>query len=124
MIANRIGWQLENTEDIITPVIADTEIITKKIIIPQGYAAGVKQIGKGYINNAEKINLVFKAAVNEVDPYDSILIEGIPSFKSVIKGGINGDIATAAIVINAIKQIFNAKPGLRIMSDMPLLSFW
>lgn len=122
-IASRVGWKLTKTEDILAPVVAEKEIITQAKTIPSGHASGVQQIGKGYINDEEKITLVFRASVGEPDPEDSIEIQGNPHIKSIIQGGLNGDVATCAITINAVKQILTAQPGLRTMVDIPVVSF-
>ncbi len=100
------------------------EIITESKTIPSGHASGVQQIGKGYINDEEKISLIFRASVGEVDPQDSIEIQGNPHIKSIIQGGLNGDVATCAITIIAVKQILTAQPGLRTMVDIPVVSFF
>jgi hypothetical protein len=39
-----------------------------------------------------------------------------------IAGGIHGDLATAAIVVNAIPRLVEASPGLQTMMDMPVVS--
>ena len=39
----------------------------------------------------------------------------------VVKGGVNGDIATAAIVVNAARRVIEAPPGLLTMKDLPLI---
>ena len=41
-----------------------------------------------------------------------------------IAGGIHGDIATVALVVNAIPAVLHAPPGLQTMRDMPLPSFF
>jgi 2,4-diaminopentanoate dehydrogenase len=46
------------------------------------------------------------------------VIEGTPSIDSSIKGGVNGDVATCAILVNAIPAVVNARPGLRTMVDI------
>ncbi len=124
LIANAMGWKLTKTEDIITPVIAEKEIKTDAMTIPKGFAAGVQQIGKGWMGEGEKITLHFKAAVGEPEPYDRVEIEGEPNISSTIKDGVNGDVATCAIVLNALKQITEATPGLRTMADIPITAFF
>ncbi len=124
LIASRMGWKLSKTEDILVPVIADREIITDTMRIPIGYAAGVQQIGKGYVGNEDKIILVFRASVGEPNPQDSIEIKGTPTIKSIIEGGVNGDVATCAITINALKQIIKTQPGLKTMADISMVSFF
>jgi 2,4-diaminopentanoate dehydrogenase len=124
LIASCMGWKLSKTEDILVPVVADKEITTDTMTIPVGYAAGVQQTGKGYVGSEDRITLVFRAAVGELDPRDSIEIQGTPTIKSVIEGGVNGDVATCAITINALKQIIASPPGLRTMADIPMVSFF
>ena len=86
--------------------------------------ADVQQVGKGYVKGKEIIILVFRASVGEINPHDSIEIKGTPDITSTIPGGINGDIATCSIAVNAITSILKAKPGLRIMTDVPTISYF
>ncbi len=124
MIAARMGWKLDRTEDILTPVVAEREITTGYVPIKPGMAAGVRQIGKGYVGGAVLITLEFVAAVGQADPADTVEITGDPPIKSVIGGGVNGDVATCAITVNAIKSIVTAQPGLRTMSDIAPVTFF
>ena len=124
MIAARMGWKLDKTEDILTPVVAEREISTGYVPIKAGMAAGVRQIGKGYVGGAELIMLEFVAAVGQADPADTVQIIGDPPIKSIIPGGVNGDVATCAITVNAIKSIVTAQPGLRTMADIPPVTFF
>jgi 4-hydroxy-tetrahydrodipicolinate reductase len=41
-----------------------------------------------------------------------------------IAGGVHGDVATAAIVVNSIPRVLRAAPGLRTMRDLPIPSFF
>ena len=112
MIARRMGWKLDKTEDILTPIMAESARMV----------TGVQQIGKGYVNGEEKITLFFRAAIGEKNPRDTIEIKGIPEITSSIAGGINGDVATCAIIVNAIKSIIDTSPGLKTMTDISLIS--
>jgi 4-hydroxy-tetrahydrodipicolinate reductase len=71
-----------------------------------------------------KITPFFRAAVGETSSYDSVEIEGNPRIVSKIDGGVNGDIATCAISINAVKGILRAQPGLRTMTDIAAITFF
>jgi 4-hydroxy-tetrahydrodipicolinate reductase len=122
MIASALGWDLEKTEDIIEPVIADKDTETKAMTVPKGYARGVAQTGRAWMDGKEVISLIFKAAVGEPDPRDRIYMEGTPPIDSTIKGGVNGDIATCAITVNAIQAVVKARPGLRTMADISPIS--
>lgn len=120
MIATSLGWKFDKIEDTLEPVIAEERITTGYIPIEPGIARGVKQVFTGFINGVEKMSLHFLAAVGEPESYDKIIISGNPSFESVIPGGINGDVATSAITVNAIRAITRAQPGLRTMLDLPV----
>ena len=121
-IAAQLGWKLDSTQDVLSPVIASETVSTPGMTIPAGYATGVRQVGSGFINGAEKIRLVFQAAVGEPESYDEVRISGTPDVTSRIQGGVNGDIATCAITLNAIPSVLGAAPGLRTMADVPLVS--
>ena len=105
-------------------MVADKEITSGYIPIKPGMVAGVKQTGKGYINGEEVITLEFVATVGQNDPADVVEIDGQPKIKSIIPGGINGDVATCAIAVNAIGSIISAEPGLRTMADVPPITFF
>ena len=66
------------------------------------------------------IRLHFRAAVGEAESYDMVAVDGTPSFRSLIPGGINGDVATCAITINSLRAVMRAAPGLRTMLDLPV----
>lgn len=122
-IADAVGWKLDRTEDIISPVITDKEVTTKDFNIPVGHAIGVRQEGRAFYKGEEKIKLIFEAAVGTGVSYDEVNIVGEPNITSRIDGGVHGDIATCSIVLNAIPNIINATPGLKTMKDLSIVSF-
>ncbi len=124
MIGKSLNWKIDRTIDIISPVITSDEIVLDTFKIKVGEVAGVQQIGIGYVGNEEKIILLFRASIDEAQPVDKIEINGIPNIVSNITDGINGDIATCAITLNAIKQVLKAEPGLKTMIDIPLISYF
>ncbi len=124
LIAHRIGWKLDKTEDIISPVVAESKIVTDAMTIPAGYATGVRQVGNGYVNGEVKIKLEFQATVGEPESYDEVVIDGTPRIASKIAGGVNGDVATCAITLNAIPQVLRSTPGLKTMVDIAPVSFF
>ncbi len=122
MIGHKLGWKLDNTEDIINPVIATDRTSTADITIEPDQVLGINQVGRGYVNGKEVITLVFKASIGESNPHDRIFIEGTPGVDMTIKDGINGDIATCAITVNAIPAVIKAPAGLRTMADIEPVS--
>lgn len=123
MIAGKLGWELDKTEDIIEPVIAEEKTAAGEIVIEEGNALGVKQTGRGFSKGNEIITLNFIAAVGQSSPRDRIFIKGTPDIDMTIKDGVNGDIATCAITVNAIEAVMHAEPGLRTMIDNPIVGW-
>ncbi len=124
LIASRMGWKLDKTEDLISPVVAKQKITTEAMTIPKGHATGVRQEGNGYVNGEAKIRLVFQATVGEKESYDEVVIDGTPNIRSKVEGGVNGDVATCAITLNAIPQLLRSNPGLQTMVDIAPVSFF
>lgn len=122
MIAAKLGWTLDSTADEITPVIAEQPVKTDHGVIEAGKVLGVRQIGRGIVGGREAITLFFRAAIGEPESRDRIIIDGEPAIDTCVKGGVNGDVATCAVLINAIPSVIQARPGLRTMADMELIS--
>jgi len=122
MVADGLGWKLDDITESIEPIIAENSIKTDFVSITPGQTSGVKQIGRGISKAKELITLEFVAAVGAPESYDAVYIMGVPSLEVVIKGGTHGDIATAAIVVNCAHRVVAAAPGLITMKDLPLVS--
>lgn len=118
LIADAMNWELTNVSEMLVPVLAEKSIKTESGTVASGDVAGVRQIARGYQGEEEVITLIFKAAVGIENSHDSIHITGTPTFTSTIDGGINGDIATSAIIVNTIRAINRTKPGLQTMLDI------
>ena len=69
------------------------------------------------------MRLEITMAVDAERPGDSISIEGSPSLEASIAGGLHGDEATAAVVVNCVHLLRDLKPGLRTMLDVPVRGF-
>jgi 4-hydroxy-tetrahydrodipicolinate reductase len=124
LMATRLGWILDRTEDVVEPVLADKPVVTENLTVEPGKALGVNQIGRAYVDSKEVITLVFRAAIGEPEPRDRIVIEGNPNIDMAISKGVNGDTATCAIIVNAIPVVIQAQPGLRTMADISPISFF
>ena len=118
MIAHHLGWKLDKVTEDLGPVIAEKDLEGGYMPITRGLASGVAQTARGFMDKQEVISLQFRAAVGEPESFDRIEIKGVPDVVSTIAGGVNGDIATCAITINAIRSVLQSKPGLRTMIDL------
>ncbi len=124
MIADALGWKLTRVSDSIKPKVAEHLVQSELLAVDPGYVCGIIQDGIGYVGNEPKIRLHMEAYLGAPDPFDAITIEGRPRIQSRINGGLHGDIATTAIVVNSIQKVIAAEPGLRTMRDLPLPSYF
>jgi len=124
MIAAGLGWKLDEVTESIDPVIANEPAQSQYISVQPGQAAGVRQVGQGYINGKEVLNLIFEASLIAPESYDAVYITGTPDMEVVIKGGVHGDIGTASMVVNCAHRVVQAAPGLITMNELPLVSCW
>lgn len=123
-VAARLGWRLDRVTESLEPIVAERDVTTGYKPIAQGMARGVFQVGRGFAGGTEVITLTFRAAVGEPESYEEVRIEGEPSFSSRIAGGINGDLATCAVTLNAVRSILEVGPGLKTMADLPVPSWF
>jgi len=122
IIANGLGWELDEITESIEPVITETQVKTDFVTVKPGQAAGVRQVSKGISAGKELVTLEFEASVGAPESYDAVYITGIPNMEVIIKGGVHGDIATAAIVVNSVHRVIDAAPGLVSVKDLPIVS--
>ncbi len=124
MIADAMGWKLDRITDEIRPRIATATVASEYLAVDPGYVCGIEQDGIGYRNGTPLITLHMEAYLGAPESYDSVEITGSPALKMKIAGGVHGDIATAAIVVNSLPKIREVAPGLHTMRDMPIPSFF
>src|ERR1700704_877106 len=124
MIADSLGWTLDRISDLVEPKIAQVTVSSEFLAVDPGYVCGIIQEGIGYRKKQPAIRLHMEAYLGAPDAYDLIDIDGLPRMSVKIEGGIHGDVATTAIVINSIPKVIDAAPGLHTMRDMVLPSFF
>jgi 2,4-diaminopentanoate dehydrogenase len=124
MIADSLGWTLDRISDTVEPKLAQVTISSEFLAVDPGYVCGIVQEGIGYRKKQPAIRLYMEAYLGAPDPYDLIEIDGSPRLSVKIAGGIHGDVATAALVVNSIPKVLDASPGLHTMRDMVLPSFF
>lgn len=124
MIASALGWKLDRTEERVEPKIAEAPVASDYIRVEPGQAAGVDQTAWGIRNGEQVITLNLQAYLGCPDPREEIVIDGNPPIELTIKGGVHGDIATAAVVVNCVPRVINARPGLATMKDLAVPSIW
>lgn len=111
LVAEALGWRLETLDETIEPV-ADAG----------GRAAGMRQTAIGTLGGRTVIEALVQMSTNVDDPHDEIELTGTPPVRMVIEGGVPGDQATAAVIVNAARRVIDQAPGLITMLDLPIVS--
>jgi len=118
LVAAALGWKVDGIDFSLEPIVAERQRRSPEITAEVGQAAGVWQRATARVDGAERLVYDLKMQLETDEPRDEIRLIGNPSLRLQIPGGINGDIATAAIVVNAIPRVLEAAPGLRTMLDI------
>lgn len=120
MVGSGLGVEFEHvTDEKIEPIVAGREVVTQYLRVAPGQVAGVHQTisGTGRIN----VSLELRMYVGAEDvAADRVTVRGIPDVEMVIKDGVHGDRATAAMVVNSIPRIVQARHGVITMDDIPI----
>ena len=122
MVFDTLGKKLAHYESSVEPVIAGRLVETKHFTVQPGQVMGLKQVARAYAGEGEFMTLTFMAALETGEEGDTVQIFGKPDLEVKLKG-TNGDIATVAIVVNAVRRVHEAPPGLVTMRDLPPVTF-
>jgi hypothetical protein len=123
MIAAGLGWQLHRVTETIEPIIATTWIRTPSIVVAPGQVAGLRQEAQGWMHGRDAIALTWQTAVGMSETHDAIGVDGTPPIDLVIRNGLHGDQAAAALILHAIPRVLAAPPGLTTVLELPPLHY-
>jgi len=119
-VMDTLGWPVDEIEESIRPVIAETRMRTDYLTVEPQQVAGLRQIMRVKSDGQERLVLDLQISVGATEPHDRVEIIGDPPFSMHIEGGIFGRTATIAALVNTIPKIINAPPGLRTMMELPV----
>ena len=119
-VAKGLGWPLDRIEETLDPMIADKDVQTRFLTVTGGQVAGIHHAIQGYAGGKAILTLDLKMYVGADDPHDGVRVVGDPPIDLIVHGGIFGDTATVATLVNAIPLVMRAEPGLKTMMDLPV----
>ena len=123
MIAEKLGWRLKDIQQKIEPIIADVEVSSDYITVKPGQVTGLSQAASAIDDSGrEVVKFDFQASLKPPQAFDQVVINGSPPVDLIIKGGVQGDLATAAVIVNMIPKVAAAKSGLLTMAELPIPS--
>lgn len=96
----------------IEPVVAEEPIFTDHVEVKRGQVAGMRQVARCLKDGEDYVRLETEFYLGAPNPRDEIFIEGSSPVDLVVRGGIDGDSATVALLINSIPAAVTARPGI------------
>lgn len=125
MIADTMGWSLDDVSESIEPVTAKERMKTEYFSVERGYVIGLKQVARGVMAGREVVQLHLEMSIGAENPHDRIELHGTPPLQVVVPGGIAGDLATAAITANCLPAVARSRAtGLLTMRDLPAVPYF
>lgn len=123
LLAHGLGWKLKAIAETGDAITAKRTIRTRYLEVRAGQTCGLHQRAEGRVNGKVRLTLDLKMYLGAKNPRDAIRIDGIPPVNLVIHGGVAGDQATVAALVNTAPRLLRARPGLLLPTDLPLPSF-
>lgn len=119
LVAAGLGWDIQDLQESIEPVRAESRITTEHFDIAAGQVAGIHQVIRGESEGRElMLDLTMSMAASE--SVDRISIEANPPLHLDVVGGTHGDQATWSIIANMVPRVAEAPAGLLTMLDAGL----
>ena len=99
-------------------MVAKRDIRTQHLEVRKGETCGLHQRAEAKVRGKVRLTLDLKMYLDAPDPHDAVQIEGEPPLDVVIRGGVAGDQATVAALVNTAPRLLQAEPGLMLMTEI------
>ncbi|HZR16790.1 MAG TPA: dihydrodipicolinate reductase [Verrucomicrobiae bacterium] len=121
LIAHSFGHRIEKVVETRDAIVARKSIETAFLGVRKGETCGVHQRAEAFLPGKFRVSLDLKMYLDANDPHDAVQIVGDPPLDVLIRGGVAGDQATVAALVNTAPRLMRAAPGLRLISQLPLV---
>ncbi|HLQ37565.1 MAG TPA: dihydrodipicolinate reductase, partial [Planctomycetota bacterium] len=102
LLARALAFEVDKIEQVVEPVLATAELKTPFLSVKKGQVAGIRNHGYGRKGDQTPIHLDLSMFVGAPDPRDEVILDSTPPIHLKFEGGIAGDQATAAILLNTL----------------------
>lgn len=118
LIAHALGSRVDALVETCEPVIAQRNILTAYFRVSRGQTCGLHQRCTASVDGRQRIELDLKMYLEAEDPHDAVHIEGDPPLDLILRGGVAGDTATVAALVNIVPRLLTAAAGLRLITEL------
>ncbi|HEY3233047.1 MAG TPA: dihydrodipicolinate reductase [Roseiflexaceae bacterium] len=123
MLADGLGWRLDRISETFDPILAEDWLRTPYLTVAPGQVAGLRQTAHGWLHGRDVLTLTWQTAIGERDTHDAIFVDATPPVDLLIRGGLHGDQAAAALILHAIPRVLAAPPGLTTVLALPPIHY-
>ncbi len=120
LLAHSLGWKLTGIHETAKPVLAPRNIRTQYFNVRKGQTCGIHQTAEAHLEDGRRIALDIQMYLGAKNPHDLVTIAGEPPLRVRVEGGVAGDQATVAALVNTAYRLPKAPPGLLLMTDLTL----
>lgn len=129
LVCERLGLDLDGpVEEEFEPLVAETAAPTRYGEVEVGRTEGFIQRAIGRVRGEPSVQLELVLHLRprsaDLEPADSIEIDGIHPVRLTLKPGMDAILATSAQLVNSIPVVLNATPGLMSVKDLPPTTAW
>ncbi|MBI5773957.1 MAG: dihydrodipicolinate reductase [Verrucomicrobia bacterium] len=118
LVAHCLKWPIGPIKETCEPVIATEDIKTEFLEVKKGLTCGIHHRAEAAVHGQTVIELDLQMYLDAINPRDVVRVAGDPTIEFVETGGVQGDRATVAAVVNAVPRVLKAPPGLLLMTDL------
>ncbi len=120
LVAAGVGLPLEEVDEELVPLVAQEDQPAREGVagVRRGEVAGVQQTARVFAGEREVVRLELTIAIGAEDPRDEVELDAEPPLRLVVPGGIPGEPATVAAVLNAVSPATELR-GLVTVLDLP-----
>lgn len=116
LVARGLGWPVDGYTESLRPVLAGADVATGLGQVGRGRVLGQHQVAE-LRSGSRVITLDLEMSAGAA-PVDRIEIDGMPPVRQEVESGINGDVATKALIANLVPVVARAAPGLLTMAEV------
>jgi 4-hydroxy-tetrahydrodipicolinate reductase len=119
-VCDRLRLDAVRVDETLDPIIAKAAIKDGESTIHAGEVAGFSHVATATGPSGEVTRLELHVSAGARDTSDTIRLDSEPPIELVVPGGVPGDDATAAVIVNASPRVVAAQSGLVTMADILL----
>jgi hypothetical protein len=118
LVAHALGWKIGRISEVCEPILAERDIQTEFLAVKQGQTRGIHHRAVAAAPEGRKLVLDLKMYLEAENPRDEVRVTGDPSIHAVLQGGVHGDRATVAALVNTAARVLKSPAGLLLMTDI------